>query len=72
MVRPPTFGAAIPFFDHQLGYESVTEFAEAVQELGYDALWLSDHLLVGPPPWLARTWYDAPTLLAGWPGWCPT
>ncbi|TAM69717.1 TIGR03619 family F420-dependent LLM class oxidoreductase [Mycobacterium sp.] len=60
-----TFGVAIPFFDHQLGYDAITNFAVSAHDLGFDGLWLSDHLVVGPPPQHSRTWFDAPTLLAG-------
>ncbi|MGV0834415.1 TIGR03619 family F420-dependent LLM class oxidoreductase [Mycolicibacterium thermoresistibile] len=66
-----TFGAAIPFYDHHLEYDAITDYATAAQSHGFDGLWLSDHLLVGPPPQESRTWFDAPTLLAGLAGVVP-
>lgn len=63
-----TFGVAVPFYDHQSDYEALLTFARRAQALGFDGLWLSDHLVVGPPPKESRTWYDAPTLLAGLAG----
>ncbi|MCV7105092.1 TIGR03619 family F420-dependent LLM class oxidoreductase [Mycolicibacterium chitae] len=66
-----TFGVAMPFFDHQLAYDAIAGFAISAQRAGFDGLWLSDHLVVGPPPQLSRTWYDAPTLLAGLAGVVP-
>lgn len=66
-----TFGAAIPFYDHHLEYDAITDFATAAQSHEFDGLWLSDHLLVGPPPQESRTWFDAPTLLAGLAGVVP-
>jgi probable F420-dependent oxidoreductase len=60
-----TFGVALPFSDHHLGYGDVVGFATTAQSVGFDGLWVADHLIVGPPPHQPHTWYDAPTLLAG-------
>ena len=60
---PLTFGVSLPFFDHQLDYPFVLEFATTAQELGFDGLWASDHIVTGP--FETRTWYDVTTLLAG-------
>lgn len=67
----PTFGVAVPFSAHHLDYDAVCEFARRAHNSGFDGLWLSDHLVVGPPPESSRTWYDAPTLLAGLAGLVP-
>ncbi|WP_176562317.1 TIGR03619 family F420-dependent LLM class oxidoreductase [Mycolicibacterium palauense] len=56
---------ALPFYEHQLGYADIVAFATGAQTAGFDGLWVGDHLVVGPPPQHPRTWYDAPTLLAG-------
>lgn len=56
-------GIALPFFDHQMSYDRIAPLTARIEELGFDGVWLSDHI-TGPTPAGSRTWYDAPTLLS--------
>lgn len=62
---PPRIGLAVPFYAQHVEYDAVLNFARSAHRLGFDGLWLSDHLIVGPPPEQSRVWFDCPTLLAG-------
>lgn len=60
------FGVMLPHFRHVASPQAVQMVARYAQDLGYDSVWVSDHIVV-PESGLSRfgeTWYEPLTVLA--------
>jgi len=56
-------GITLPFDNTLSTYPSLSRMARAVQDCGFDAVWMADHL-TGPSPNGTALWFDLITLLA--------
>lgn len=59
-------GVVIPWWVDGFGYEAVLRAATTAEELGFDAVWFVDHLVVPPAQLdnLGTTWFEVLTLMA--------
>jgi probable F420-dependent oxidoreductase len=56
-------GVTLPFADNLSTFDSLSRMARTVEDCGFDAVWMADHL-TGPSPNGTHHWFDVITLLA--------
>ncbi|MEM4186470.1 MAG: LLM class flavin-dependent oxidoreductase, partial [Candidatus Caldarchaeum sp.] len=44
----PVFGVCLPNFGKHVSAETVARVAEEAEEMGYDSVWATDHLILPP------------------------
>ncbi len=52
------FGLLVPHFGLDADQDLLVEGARLAENLGFDSLWVRDHLVFHPPAWRARTGPD--------------
>ncbi len=59
-------GVVIPWWVDDFGYDAVLRAATSAEQLGYDAVWFVDHVVVPPSQLenLGTTWFEVLTLMA--------
>jgi alkanesulfonate monooxygenase SsuD/methylene tetrahydromethanopterin reductase-like flavin-dependent oxidoreductase (luciferase family) len=65
MVRPLAVGVQLPEAEREAPWSEYVSMARAAEEVGFDSVWLGDHLLYRDPGDPERGPWDAWTMLAG-------
>ncbi len=65
MTRPLRVGVQLPEVEREVRWPELLDMARAIEDLGYDAIWVGEHLLYRWPDREPRGPWEAWTLMAG-------
>jgi probable F420-dependent oxidoreductase len=65
MARPLRVGVQLPEVEREVRWPEYAAVARAAEEIGFDSIWLGDHLLYRDDGWPERGPWDSWTMLAG-------
>jgi len=65
MTRPLRVGVQLPEVEREVRWPEILDMARAIEDLGYDAIWVGEHLLYRWPDREPRGPWEAWTLMAG-------